>query len=126
MMDISKELQYRRELRGMSQAELARKVFVSQSYLAQLESTPGKAVSAEILHRIATVLEMSIESFFHVVKYCQRCGRDFEPTSKHYAIHDHRHHITYTIGHACGNCRKEYSVIRARHDKEISDWVNGR
>lgn len=126
MMDISKELQYRRELKGLTQSELAREAHLSKGYLSDLESKPGKAVSAEILHRIATVLGTSMDRFFQVVDYCQRCGHTFDRADKHHIIHDDRYHITYTIGHACGRCAKEYGDIIERHDKEISDWVNGR
>lgn len=126
MMDISKELRYRRELKGLTQSELATEAFLSKGYLSDLESTPGKAVSADILHRLAQVLGTSMETFFHVVDYCQRCGQSFPRADKHHVIHDDRYHITYTIGHACGKCAKEFGIIKKRHDKEMSDWVNGR
>jgi DNA-binding XRE family transcriptional regulator len=64
-IDISKELVYRRRERGMTQAELARKAHISKAYICQLESQPGKAPSAEILHRICEVLGTGIENFFH-------------------------------------------------------------
>ena len=118
-MDISKELVYRRKQKGMTQAELAREAHISKAYLWQLEREPGKAPSAEILHRICEVLGTGIENFFHVSRYCQRCGHDF-------AQGEWPYHITAVIGYACGSCAKDYGKIKQRHTKEIQAWVNMR
>ena len=49
-----------RKSKGMSQAELARKVKVSRAYISMLESGRRKAVSVDVLQRLAKALGVPV------------------------------------------------------------------
>ncbi len=123
-MDISKTLIYLRTRAGLTQSELAERAHISQGYLSQLESVPGKAVSAEKLYRIANVLDTSMVTFFLSMNYCQRCGVTIE-SNENVGVFKARK-ATISVGMVCNICADEYQEIIRRHDKEILNWVNMR
>ena len=49
-----------REARGWTQAELAKKVRVTQSYIAKLETGARTSVSLAVLHRLAKALGVPV------------------------------------------------------------------
>jgi len=62
---IAKKIVYYRNLRGLSQEELADKIGISKSYLSKIEAPNStKAYSLDVLFSIADGLEVDIIRFF--------------------------------------------------------------
>lgn len=60
MEGLGDRIQAFRSTARLSQAELARRAKVSKAYLSELEKSAGRKPSAELLLRIADVLEVTI------------------------------------------------------------------
>jgi transcriptional regulator with XRE-family HTH domain len=60
---VSKKIRSIREKNGLTQAELARRVGVSRSYINKIENGEAKP-SLALLERIASILGVSIKDFF--------------------------------------------------------------
>jgi transcriptional regulator with XRE-family HTH domain len=60
---VSKKLRTIRKKNGLTQAELARRVGVSRSYINKIENGEAKP-SLALLERIASILGVSIKDFF--------------------------------------------------------------
>lgn len=62
---IAKRIIHYRNIRGLSQEELAAKVGISKSYLSKIEAPNStKAYSLDVLFAIADGLDMDIINFF--------------------------------------------------------------
>jgi putative transcriptional regulator len=60
---VSEKLRTIRKKNGLTQAELARRVGVSRSYINKIENGEAKP-SLSLLERIASILDVSIKDFF--------------------------------------------------------------
>jgi transcriptional regulator with XRE-family HTH domain len=60
---VSEKLRTIRKKNGLTQAELARRVGVSRSYINKIENGEAKP-SLTLLERIASILGVSIKDFF--------------------------------------------------------------
>jgi transcriptional regulator with XRE-family HTH domain len=60
---VSEKLRTIRKKNGLTQAELARRVGVSRSYINKIENGEAKP-SLALLERIASILGVSIKDFF--------------------------------------------------------------
>ncbi|WP_044748142.1 helix-turn-helix domain-containing protein [Bacillus alveayuensis] len=65
---IGQAIKETRKAKGLSQAELAKKIGMSKSYISKIEApNTDKPFSLEILFDIAEALEVSVTSFFQYV-----------------------------------------------------------
>jgi len=73
---VGERIKQRREEKGLTAAELARRASISKGYLSEIEGSGGESgprPSADVLFRIATVLGTSVADLL---------GREVRPTSK--------------------------------------------
>lgn len=61
---IGKNIKKYRKKKGLKQRELAEKLFLSDSFIAKLESITHQTISIDTLEDIANVLECDIRDFF--------------------------------------------------------------
>lgn len=61
---IGKNIKKYRKLKGWTQRELADKLYVSESFIAKLESKTYQTIAIDTLEQIAKVLEVHIKYFF--------------------------------------------------------------
>ncbi len=61
---IGKNIKKYRMLKGLKQRELAEKLYLSDSFIAKLESVTHQTISIDTLLDIANVLECDIRDFF--------------------------------------------------------------
>ena len=61
---IGKNIKKYRMKKGLKQRELAEKLYLSDSFIAKLESVTHQTISIDTLLDIATVLECDIRDFF--------------------------------------------------------------
>lgn len=61
---IGKNIKKYRVLKGLKQRELAEKLYLSDSFIAKLESVTHQTISIDTLLDIANVLECDIRDFF--------------------------------------------------------------
>ena len=61
---IGKNIKKHRMLKGLKQRELAEKLYLSDSFIAKLESVTHQTISIDTLLDIANVLECDIRDFF--------------------------------------------------------------
>ena len=61
---IGKNIKKYRKIKGLKQRELAEKLFLSDSFIAKLESITHQTISIDTLEDIANVLECDIRDFF--------------------------------------------------------------
>lgn len=59
-MTLGARIKQRREEKGISPAELARRAEISKGYVSEIESEQAPRPSADVLYRLATVLGTSI------------------------------------------------------------------
>lgn len=57
---VGQRIKLRREERGITGAELARRAGISKGYLSEIENGQASRPSADVLHRIATALETTV------------------------------------------------------------------
>ena len=61
---IGKNIQKYRKNKGMRQHDLAQSLFLSDSFIAKLESKTRQTISIDTLEQIAEVLDVDITVFF--------------------------------------------------------------
>ena len=61
---IGKNIKKYRKLKGWTQRELAEKLYVSESYIAKLESKTYQTIAIDTLEQIAKLLDTHIKNFF--------------------------------------------------------------
>ena len=61
---IGKNIKKYRKLKGLKQRELAEALYLSDSFIAKLESITHQTISIDTLEDIAGVLECDIRDFF--------------------------------------------------------------
>lgn len=61
---IGKNIKKYRKLKGLKQRELAEALYLSDSFIAKLESITHQTISIDTLEDIAEVLECDIRDFF--------------------------------------------------------------
>ena len=61
---IGKNIKKYRMKKGLKQRELAEKLYLSDSFIAKLESVTHQTISIDTLEDIANVLECDIRDFF--------------------------------------------------------------
>ena len=61
---IGRNIKKYRTLKGLKQRELAEKLYLSDSFIAKLESVTHQTISIDTLLDIANVLECDIRDFF--------------------------------------------------------------
>ncbi len=61
---IGRNIKKYRTLKGLKQRELAEKLYLSDSFIAKLESITHQTISIDTLLDIANVLECDIRDFF--------------------------------------------------------------
>lgn len=61
---IGKNIKKYRIKKGLKQRELAEKLYLSDSFIAKLESVTHQTISIDTLEDIANVLECNIKDFF--------------------------------------------------------------
>ena len=61
---IGKNIKKYRKIKGLKQRELAEKLYLSDSFIAKLESVTHQTISIDTLENIADVLECDIRDFF--------------------------------------------------------------
>lgn len=61
---IGKNIQKYRKNKGMKQHDLAQSLFLSDSFIAKLESKTRQTISIDTLEQIAEVLDVDITVFF--------------------------------------------------------------
>ena len=62
---IGKNIKKYRKIKGLKQRELAEALYLSESFIAKLESTTHQTISIDTLEDIAEVLECDIRDFFN-------------------------------------------------------------
>ena len=62
---IGKNIKKYRIKKGLKQRELAEALYLSESFIAKLESTTHQTISIDTLEDIAEVLECDIRDFFN-------------------------------------------------------------
>ena len=65
---IGQNIKKQRKSKGLKQHELAEKLFLSNSFIAKLESTTHQTISIDTLEQFAQVLECDITDFFKDIK----------------------------------------------------------
>lgn len=61
---IGKNIQKYRKNKGMKQHDLAQSLFLSDSFIAKLESKTRQTISIDTLEQIAEILDVDITVFF--------------------------------------------------------------
>ena len=61
---IGKNIKKYRKLKGLKQRELAESLYLSDSFIAKLESITHQTISIDTLEDIANVLDCDIRDFF--------------------------------------------------------------
>ncbi len=61
---IGKNIKKYRNLKGMTQRELAERLLLSDSFIGKLESITYQTISIDTLEQIASVLDTDIKKFF--------------------------------------------------------------
>ena len=61
---IGKNIKKYRKLKGLTQRELAEKLYVSESFISKLESVTYQTIAIDTLELIAKLLDTSIKNFF--------------------------------------------------------------
>lgn len=61
---IGKNIKKYRNLKGLTQRELAEALLLSDSFIAKLESVTHQTISIDTLEQISKVLEVPISKFF--------------------------------------------------------------
>ena len=61
---IGKNIKKYRKIKGLKQRELAEALYLSDSFIAKLESITHQTISIDTLEDIANVLECDIRDFF--------------------------------------------------------------
>ena len=61
---IGKNIKKYRNLKGWTQRELAEKLYVSESFIAKLESKTYQTIAIDTLEQIAKLLDTHIKNFF--------------------------------------------------------------
>ena len=61
---IGKFIANARKEKGMTQRELAEKLYVSESFIAKLESKTYQTIAIDTLEQIAKLLDIHIKNFF--------------------------------------------------------------
>jgi len=61
---IGKNKKKYRKLKGWTQGELAEKLYVSESFIAKLESKTYQTIAIDTLEQIAKLLDTHIKNFF--------------------------------------------------------------
>lgn len=61
---IGKNIKKYRKSRGLKQHDLANELYLSDSFIAKLESKTRQTISIDTLEQIAEVLEIDITEFF--------------------------------------------------------------
>ncbi|MDO4962945.1 MAG: helix-turn-helix transcriptional regulator [bacterium] len=61
---IGKNIKKYRNLKGLKQRELAEELYLSDSFIAKLESVTHQTISIDTLEKIANVLDCDIRDFF--------------------------------------------------------------
>ncbi len=61
---IGKNIKKYRKMKGLKQRELAESLYLSDSFIAKLESITHQTISIDTLENIAEVLECDIRDFF--------------------------------------------------------------
>ena len=61
---IGKNIKKYRILKGLKQRELAEQLFLSDSFIAKLESVTHQTISIDTLEEIANILDRDIVDFF--------------------------------------------------------------
>lgn len=61
---IGKNIKKHRKSKGLKQHDLASKLYMSDSFIAKLESKTRQTISIDTLEQIADVLEVDITEFF--------------------------------------------------------------
>lgn len=61
---IGKNIKKYRKIKGIKQRELAEALYLSDSFIAKLESVTHQTISIDTLEDIANVLECDIRDFF--------------------------------------------------------------
>lgn len=118
MKGIGAKLKLLRDKSGLSQAEVARRAGISKCYYWELEKAEEKAVSGDILYRIAMLHEVSMEWFF-VNTWCARCGAGMPLcpaifTAAHYFLQ---------IQYLCPQCLEKAKEVDSRQVQEWKDWI---
>lgn len=62
---IGKNIKKYRKLKGMKQRELAEALYLSDSFIAKLESITYQTISIDTLEEIANILDCDIKDFFN-------------------------------------------------------------
>lgn len=62
---IGKNIKKYRKLKGLKQRELAEALFLSESFIAKLESVTHQTISIDTLEDISKVLDCDIKDFFN-------------------------------------------------------------
>lgn len=65
---IGKNIKKNRIKKGLKQRELAKKLYLSDSFIAKLESKTRQTVSIDTLEQIANALDVDIKEFFNKEK----------------------------------------------------------
>lgn len=61
---IGKNIKKHRKNKGLKQHDLASKLYLSDSFIAKLESKTRQTISSDTLEQIADVLDVDITEFF--------------------------------------------------------------
>lgn len=61
---IGKNIKKYRNLKGLKQRELAEELYLSDSFIAKLESVTHQTISIDTLEKISKVLDCDIRDFF--------------------------------------------------------------
>lgn len=61
---IGKNIKKYRKAKGLKQRELAEKLYLSDSFIAKLESVTYQTISIDTLEEIANILDCNIKDFF--------------------------------------------------------------
>lgn len=61
---IGKNIKKYRKIKGLKQRELAEALYLSDSFIAKLESVTHQTISIDTLEEIANVLDCDIKDFF--------------------------------------------------------------
>ncbi len=62
---IGKNIKKYRKIKGLKQRELAERLYLSESFIAKLESKTHQTISIDTLEEIAEVLGCDIRDFFN-------------------------------------------------------------
>ena len=62
---IGKNIQKYRKIKGIKQHDLAQGLFLSDSFIAKLESVTHQTIAIDTLEEFAKVLDVNIKDFFN-------------------------------------------------------------